>query len=210
MHRADAPKPPKTLVIACGALAREFLAVVERNGWTNLEITCLPAIWHNRPEKIPGGVRRKIRAARGRYERILVLYGDCGTGGLLDQVLEDERIERIPGPHCYEFFSGTKAFEEMMEAELGSFFLTDYMVRHFDRLILQGLGLDRRPELRDAYFGNYRKLVYLSQIQDSRLLAKAKAAAERLDLEFEHRHTGYGDMETFLAARQKQEHARHG
>jgi hypothetical protein len=210
MHRADAPKPPKTLVIACGALAREFLAVVERNGWTNLEVTCLPAIWHNRPEKIPGGVRRKIRAARGRYERILVLYGDCGTGGLLDQVLEDERIERIPGPHCYEFFSGTKAFEEMMEAELGSFFLTDYMVRHFDRLILQGLGLDRRPELRDAYFGNYRKLVYLSQIQDSRLLAKAKAAAERLGLEFEHRHTGYGDMETFLAVRQKQEHARHG
>lgn len=210
MHRADAPKPPKTLVIACGALAREFLAVVERNGWTNLEVTCLPAIWHNRPEKIPGGVRRKIRAARGRYERILVLYGDCGTGGLLDQVLEDERIERIPGPHCYEFFSGTKAFEEMMEAELGSFFLTDYMVRHFDRLILQGLGLDRRPELRDAYFGNYRKLVYLSQIQDSRLLAKAKAAAERLGLEFEHRHTGYGDMETFLATRQKQEHARHG
>jgi hypothetical protein len=210
MHRADAPKPPKTLVIACGALAREFLAVVERNGWTNLEITCLPAIWHNRPEKIPGGVRRKIRAARGRYERILVLYGDCGTGGLLDQVLDEERIERIPGPHCYEFFSGTKAFEEMMEAELGSFFLTDYMVRHFDRLILQGLGLDRRPELRDAYFGNYRKLVYLSQIQDSRLLAKAKAAAERLGLEFEHRHTGYGDMETFLAARQKQEHATHG
>jgi hypothetical protein len=210
MHRADAPKPPKTLVIACGALAREFLAVVERNGWTNLEVTCLPAIWHNRPEKIPGGVRRKIRAARGRYERILVLYGDCGTGGLLDQVLEDERIERIPGPHCYEFFSGTKAFEEMMEAELGSFFLTDYMVRHFDRLILQGLGLDRRPELRDAYFGNYRKLVYLSQIQDSRLLAKAKAAAERLGLEFEHRHTGYGDMETVLAVRQKQEHARHG
>jgi hypothetical protein len=212
MHRADAPKPPKTLVIACGALAREFLAVVERNGWTNLEITCLPAIWHNRPEKIPEGVRRKIRAARGRYERILVLYGDCGTGGLLDQVLDEERIERIPGPHCYEFFSGTKAFEEMMEAELGSFFLTDYMVRHFDRLILQGLGLDRRPELRDAYFGNYRKLVYLSQIQDPRLLAKAKAAAERLGLEFEHRHTGYGDMETFLSARQKkeQEHATHG
>jgi hypothetical protein len=212
MSLAEAPKPPKTLVIACGALAREFLAVVERNGWSNLEITCLPAIWHNRPEKIPEGVRRKIRAARGRYERILVLYGDCGTGGLLDQVLEDERIERIPGPHCYEFFSGTKAFEEMMEAEIGSFFLTDYMVRHFDRLILQGLGIDRRPELRDAYFGNYRKLVYLSQIQDQRLLAKAKAAAEKLSLEFEHRHTGYGDMETFLAARQKkeQEHATHG
>jgi hypothetical protein len=203
---------PKTLVIACGALAREFLAVVERNGWSNLEITCLPAIWHNRPERIPDGVRRKIRAARGRYDRIVVLYADCGTGGLLDQVLAEEGVERIAGPHCYEFFAGTKAFEEMMEAEIGSFFLTDYMVRHFDRLIIQGLGLDRRPELRDAYFGNYRKLVYLSQIQDARLLAKAQAAAERLGLEFEHRHTGYGDLETFLAAQQKktEEHATHG
>jgi uncharacterized protein DUF1638 len=211
MSRAAPPAgAPKTLVIACGALAREFLAVVERNGWSNLEITCLPAIWHNRPEKIPEGVRRKIRAARGRYERILVLYADCGTGGILDQVLEEEGVERIAGPHCYEFFSGTKAFEEMMEAEIGSFFLTDYMVRHFDRLILQGLGLDRRPELRDAYFGNYRKLVYLSQIEDPRLLAKAKVAAERLGLAFEHRHTGYGDLESFLAARQKQEHATHG
>ena len=213
MNRADPTAAPKTLVIACGALAREFLAVVERNGWSNLEITCLPAIWHNRPEKIPEGVRRKIRAARGRggYDRIVVLYADCGTGGLLDQVLAEEGVERIAGPHCYEFFSGTKAFEEMMEAEIGSFFLTDYMVRHFDRLIIQGLGLDRRPELRDAYFGHYRKLVYLSQLEDARLLAKAKAAAERLGLEFEHRHTGYGDLETFLAAQSnKTEQARHG
>jgi hypothetical protein len=211
MHRADAPKPPKTLVIACGALAREFLAVVERNGWSNLEITCLPAIWHNRPEKIPDGVKRKIRAARGRYDRIVVLYADCGTGGLLDQVLAEEGVERIAGPHCYEFFAGTKAFEEMMEAEIGSFFLTDYMVRHFDRLILQGLGIDRRPELRDAYFGHYRKLVYLSQVEEAHLLAKAKAAAERLGLAFEHRHTGYGDLETFLAAQKTEaEQTRHG
>jgi hypothetical protein len=212
MGPADATTAPKTLVIACGALAREYLAVVERNGWSNLEITCLPAIWHNRPEKIPEGVRRKIRAARGRYERILVLYGDCGTGGLLDQVLAEEGVERIAGPHCYEFFAGTKAFEEMMEAEIGSFFLTDYMVRHFDRLIMQGLGLDRRPELRDLYFGNYRKLVYLSQIEDPRLLAKARSAAEQLGLEFEHRHTGYGDLETFLAAQHEktEEQATHG
>jgi hypothetical protein len=209
MARAMKTEVPSTLVIACGALSREFLAVVERNGWTNLEITCLPASWHNRPEKIPEGVRRKIRAARGRYDRVVVLYGDCGTGGVLDQVLAEEGVERIQGPHCYEFFSGTKAFEEMMEAELGSFFLTDYMVRHFDRLIIQGLGLDRRPELRDAYFGNYRKLIYLSQIEDPRLLEKAKDAAKRLDLAFEHRHTGYGGLETFLAA-QQQETAPHG
>lgn len=210
MSRAEPARPPRTLVIACGALAREFLAVVERNGWSNLEITCLPASWHNRPERIPEGVRRKIRAGRGRYERVLVLYGDCGTGGLLDRVLEEEGVERIAGPHCYEFFSGTKAFEEMMEAELGSFFLTDYMVRHFDRLILQGLGLDRRPELRDAYFGHYRKLVYLSQASEPRLLAKAQAAAERLGLAFEHRHTGYGGLETFLAAQETGEHPAHG
>ena len=209
MTRAKHAKAPSTLVISCGALAREFLAVVERNGWSNLEITCLPAIWHNRPEKIPEGVRRKIRAARGRYDRIVVLYGDCGTGGVLDQVLAEEGVERIQGPHCYEFYSGTKTFEEMMTAELGTFFLTDYMVRHFDRLIIQGLGLDRRPELRDAYFGNYRKLVYLSQMEDPRLLAKAKDAAERLDLAFEHRHTGYGGLEAFLAA-QHQEHVRGG
>ncbi|HXV24524.1 MAG TPA: DUF1638 domain-containing protein [Alphaproteobacteria bacterium] len=210
MSRAEAIAAPKTLVIACGALAREYLAVVERSGWKNLEITCLPASWHNRPEKIPEGVRRKIRAARGRYDRVLVLYGDCGTGGILDQVLSEEGVERIAGPHCYEFFSGAKAFEEMMEAELGSFFLTDYMVRHFDRLIIQGLGLDRRPDLRDAYFGNYRKLVYLSQVEDGRLLAKAQMAAQRLGLAFEHRHTGFGGLETFLTAHQSEEHATHG
>jgi hypothetical protein len=209
MARAKKTEAPTTLVIACGALSREYLALVERNGWSNLDITCLPASWHNRPEKIPEGVRRKIRAARGRYDRVVVLYGDCGTGGVLDQVLAEEGVERIQGPHCYEFFAGTKAFEEMMEAELGTFFLTDYMVRHFDRLIIQGLGLDRRPELRDAYFGNYRKLIYLSQIEDPRLLEKAKEAADRLGLVFEHRHTGYGGLETFLAV-QQQEHAKHG
>lgn len=209
MPRSKPPKAPSTLVIACGALAREFMAVVELNGWRNLKITCLPASWHNRPEKIPEGVRRKIRAARGHYDRIVVLYADCGTGGVLDQVLAEEGIERIPGPHCYEFYAGAKAFQQMMEAELGTFFLTDYMVRHFDRLILQGLGLDRRPELRDAYFGHYRKVVYLSQTEDPRLLAKARSAAERLDLAFEHRHTGYGGLESFLAA-QQQEQATHG
>ena len=199
MSDAAARPAPSTLVIACGALAREFMAVVERNGWSNLTITCLPASWHNRPERIPEGVRRKIRAARGRYDRVVVLYGDCGTGGVLDQVLAEEGVERIPGPHCYEFFAGPQAFDQLMEEEPGSFFLTDYMVRHFDRLIIQGLALDRHPELRDAYFGNYRRLVYLSQIEDPRLAAKARAAADRLGLAFEHRHTGYGVFQPFLA-----------
>ncbi len=191
---------PRTLFIACGALAREFLAVSKANGWDDhLEVTCLPAIWHNRPDKIPEGVRRKIRAGRKRFERIFVLYGDCGTGGALDRVLAEEGVERIDGPHCYQFFAGTADFEKLMDEEPGTFFLTDYLARHFDRVMWQGLGLDRHPELRDAYFGNYRKLVYLAQIDDAKLVAKAKEAAERLKLEFHHRATGYGEFASFIA-----------
>jgi hypothetical protein len=192
-------KAPTTLIIACGALARETLAVIEQAGWTNLSITCLPAIWHNYPDRIPEGVRQKIRENRDRYDRLLVLYGDCGSGGELDRVLEEEGgIERIPGPHCYEFYAGPANFAAMHEAELGTFYLTDYLARQFDKLIIEGLGLDKHPELRDAYFGNYKKLIYLAQIDDSALDAKAKAAATRLGLAYERRFTGYGDLKTFL------------
>ena len=193
---------PRTLFIACGALAREFLAVSAANGWDEqISITCLPAIWHNRPEKIPDGVRRKIRAGRKKYERIFVLYGDCGTGGALDRVLEEEGVERIEGPHCYQWFAGTADFEKLMEDEPGTFFLTDYIARHFDRLIWQGLALDRHPELRDAYFGNYRKLVYLAQVDDPKLAAKAEEAAARLNLEYVYRRTGYGELADFLKSK---------
>ena len=189
------------LIIACGALAREMLAVRAANGWDDdrLAVTCLPAIWHNRPDKIPDGVRSKIRWGRNKgYERIFVLYGDCGTGGLLDEVLREEKVERIDGPHCYDFFAGRVEFDQMMEEELGTFFLTDYIARHFDRIIWQGMALDRHPELRDAYFGHYRRVVYLAQIDDPALTAKAEAAAARLGLAFERRFTGYGEMATFL------------
>ncbi len=189
---------PTTLVIACGALAREMLAVAEQQGLANLAVTCLPAIWHNRPEKIPEGVRGKIREAKGKYDRIFVAYGDCGTGGELDRVLAEEGVERIEGPHCYQFFAGTEAFEAMMEAEPGSFFLTDYLARHFERLMIEGLGLDRHPELRDDYFGNYRKLVYLAQTEDADLTRRAIAAAERIGLAFERRSTGYGELQGFM------------
>jgi hypothetical protein len=193
---------PRTLFIACGALAREFLAVSKASGWGDrIEITCLPAIWHNRPNKIPDGVRRKIRANRKKFERIFVLYGDCGTGGELDRVLAEEGVERIEGPHCYQWFAGTADFEKMMDEEPGTFFLTDYLARHFDRVMWQGLGLDRHPELLDAYFGNYRKLVYLAQTDDAKLLAKAEEAAERLKLEFIHRRTGYGEFADFIEQR---------
>jgi hypothetical protein len=193
---------PRTLFIACGALAREFLAVSKANAWDGrIEITCLPAVWHNRPDKIPEGVRRKIRAGKKRFDRIFVLYGDCGTGGELDRVLAEEGVERIEGPHCYQWFAGTANFERLMEEEPGTFFLTDYLVRHFDRLMWQGLGLDRHPDLLEAYFGNYRKLVYLAQLDDPALVEKARQAAERLKLEFVHRRTGYGELADFITAK---------
>jgi hypothetical protein len=193
-----APPPPRTLLIACGALAREVLALIALNRWSHLELTCLPAKLHNRPERIPAAVRRKIRAGRRTHERILVLYGDCGTGGLLDAVLVEEGVERIPGPHCYAFFRGIDAFLAEADAEPGCFYLTDYLVRHFERLVIEGLGLDRHPELLPLYFGNYTRLVYLAQTPDAGLERKAKAAALRLGLAFEQRTTGYGGLDDFL------------
>jgi hypothetical protein len=190
--------PPRTLLIACGALAREVLALIRLNGWVHLELCCLPAHLHNTPRRIPEAVRAKIRAARKKYDKIHVLYGDCGTGGMLDEVLADENVERIPGPHCYAFYSGVDAFLAQAEAEPACFYLTDYLTRHFERLVIQGLGLDRHPELLPLYFGNYEKLVYLAQLADPRLERQAKEAALRLGLAYEHRPTGYGGLHDFL------------
>jgi Protein of unknown function (DUF1638) len=190
--------PPRTLLIACGALAREVLALTRLNGWCHMDVTCLPAKLHNTPARIPEAVRSKIRGARRKYDRILVLYGDCGTGGGLDAVLGEEGIERIPGPHCYAFYSGVDAFLARAEAEPACFYLTDYLARHFERLVIAGLGLDRHPELLSLYFGNYVKLVYLAQAPDPQLERKAKAAALRLGLAYEHRPTGYGGLHDFL------------
>jgi hypothetical protein len=192
------PAPPRTLLIACGALAREVLALIRLNGWSHMELACLPAHLHNTPQRIPEAVRAKIRAARGKYERVLVLYGDCGTGGVLDQVLAEEEVERIPGPHCYAFYRGLDAFLAEAEAEPACFYLTDYLARHFDRLVIRGLGLNRHPELLPLYFGNYEKLVYLAQAPDPRLEQQAKAAALRLGLAYEQRPTGYGGLHDFL------------
>ena len=192
--------PPTTLLIACGALAREVVDVIRLNGWTHFSVTCLPAIWHNTPDKIPDGVRRKIDEARGQYDRILVLYGDCGSGGLLDQVLEEEGVERIDGPHCYAFYSGVESFLAEADADPTCFYLTDYLARHFDRLIIEVLGIDRHPELLPSYFGNYTTLIYLAQTEDKALEAKAKAAAERLGLAYRYHFTGYGELGSFIQA----------
>ena len=188
----------RTLAIACGALAREIVALKRLNGWETLDVECLPPELHNRPEKIPSAVKAAIDGARSRYQRIFVAYADCGTGGQLDTLLAAERIERIPGAHCYEFFASAAVFAALHDAEPGTFYLTDFLVRHFERLVIQGLGLDRHPELALEYFRNYRRVVYLAQVDDAALSAAAEAVAVRLKLSYERRLTGYGDLERSL------------
>ncbi len=188
------------LIIACGALAREVAALRSANQWNALDVRCLPAELHNRPERIPGAVRDAIRAARPNYRSIFVAYADCGTGGLLDQVLREEGVERIPGAHCYEFYATSSVFAQLADAEIGSFYLTDFLLRHFDRLVIRGLGLDRHPELFSSYFGNYRKLVYLAQAPSADAEPVGRAIAARMGLDFEYRLTGYGTLGTSLTA----------
>ena len=184
----------KLLVIACGALAREVLAL----GLDWVDLTCLPASLHNRPERIPEAMRAKIRANRSAYDEILCLYGDCGTGGGLDRVLAEEGVRRIAGAHCYAFYAGEEAFATLAEEEPGTFYLTDFLARHFDTLVIKGLGLDRFPELRDDYFRAYRRVVHLAQVDDPETTARAEAAAERLGLPYERRFTGLGGLARFL------------
>ena len=185
-------------MIACGAIARELLRVRELNGWSHLEFQCLPAELHNRPEKIPAAVLAKIAAERERFERIFVAYADCGTGGLLDKALAGTGVERIPGAHCYEFYAGSRVFAQLAEEEPGSFYLTDFLVRHFERLVVSGLGLDRQPALLPVYFGNYRRVVYLAQTEDPGLQAMARRHAEFLGLEYHHRSCGDGPLSLAL------------
>jgi hypothetical protein len=186
------------LIIACGALAHEITALKRANGWGHVDVRCLPADLHNRPERIPAAVRALIDSSRPHYRSIFVAYADCGTGGLLDAVLKEEGVERIPGAHCYEFFATAPTFAALAEAEPGTFYLTDFLLRHFQRLVIEGLGLDRHPELFPSYFGHYKKLVYLAQSADATSVDRAKAAASRLGLAFDHRPTGYGALETSL------------
>lgn len=188
-------------LIACGALAREVLALKAANGWQALDLHCLPAKLHNHPERIPEAVRAKIREARAEgVGRVMVLYADCGTGGLLDRVCAEEGVERVPGPHCYAFFAGNETFAEWAEAgEIGAFYLTDFLARQFDALVWRGMGLDRHPELLPMMFGHYDRLVYLAQTDDAALDAKAEDAARRLGLAYERRKTGYGELGAVLA-----------
>jgi hypothetical protein len=189
------------LLIACGALAREIVDLIERNRWTAFDLQCLPAKWHNTPDKIVPAIAAKLKEAKGRYKKIFVLYGDCGTGGMLDKLLMEEGIERIDGPHCYAFFSGNADFANREDEDFRAFYLTDYLARHFERLIWQGLGMDHHPDLLPMYFGNYKKIVYLAQTRDEELAKRAMAAAKKLGLAYEYRFTGYGELATELAKR---------
>ena len=194
--------PHRTLIIACGALAKEILALKDSMNFDDnaFELRCLPAGYHNRPEKIVPGLEKILDAEAKKFDRILIGYGDCGTGGGLDSFLTSyPHAERLPGAHCYAFYAGLDQFDSMMEEELGTFFLTDYLVRHFDTLIIKGFGIDRYPNLKDMYFENYKRLIYTSQAPNDELIAKAKQAANYLELEFEHRNVGYGELASYIA-----------
>tara|TARA_B100000686_G_scaffold194413_1_gene201314 strand:- start:4053 stop:4676 length:624 start_codon:yes stop_codon:yes gene_type:complete len=189
-----------SLVIACGALAHEITTLFESNRWEHLKVECLPASLHNHPEQIAPAVRKKIWESRDHFTSIFVAYADCGTGGQLDKVLAEEGVERLPGAHCYQFFWGSDAFLKRHEEEPGVFYLTDFLARHFERLVMEELGIRAHPELKEMYFSHYTKLVYLSQSDLPDVLAMARSAADTLGLEFEHVRTGFGELETSLAA----------
>ncbi len=186
----------RILLLACGALAREILDIIKTNGWSHMDLKCLPAILHNTPEKITPLVRDAVQSNRAQYDKIFVVYADCGTGGLLEAACADMGIEMVAGPHCYSFFEGNEHFAE--KGEVTCFYLTDFLVRQFDAFVWEPLGLDRHPDLKHMYFGNYTTLVYQSQMASDTLISKAKDCADRLGLAFEHRHTGYGDLEIAL------------
>ena len=186
-------------IIACGALANELVALKSLNDWQHFNIDCLPAKYHSTPELIPDAVRKKIADIRSKNDgEILIAYGDCGTGGELDRIIEKTNTARLPGAHCYQFFAGQQAFDDLHEAEIGTFYLTDFLTQHFETYVWKMLGLDRKPELLEMYFGNYKKLIYLAQTENTELTEKAKQGAERLGLSFERIFTGYGEMQTEL------------
>ena len=195
MPRAGAGK---VLLIACGALAHEILALKRTNGWDHIDLQCLPANLHLWPDRITPAVAEAVAQHRAAYEMVFVVYADCGTGGQLQEKCKELGVEMVEGPHCYSFFEGNAAFAAHPD-EISAFYLTDFLVRQFDAFVWRPMGLDRHPALRDMYFANYTKLVYQAQTTDPALDAKAEDCARRLGLAYERRQTGYGDLATTLA-----------
>ena len=199
--REPVPLQSKVRVIACGMIAREVLAVNDQLGFGHVDLKCLPAEYHHYPQKIAPALDKAIADARAEgFDHVFVGYADCGTGGELDKICKKHGVERIAGPHCFAFYMGNSAFEQAPEGFLRTFFITDFLARHFETFMVKPLGLDRHPELRDMYFGNYETALYLAQTEDPDLLARAKAAAAFLGLQFEYRYTGYGDLHGALSA----------
>jgi len=189
------------LLLACGALAHEVLALKRINGWDHMDLTCLPAKLHLYPDKITEAVEEAVKKHREKYEQIFVLYADCGTGGLLEAKCEELGVDMLQGPHCYSFFQGVEDFGSKIDDEFTSFYLTDFLVKQFDAFVWRPMGLDKHPELRDIIFGNYTQLVYQAQTKDPKLVEKAKECADRLGLEYVYRFTGYGDLEREMASK---------
>ncbi len=194
----DPGRAGRILLIACGALAHEILALKRLNGWTHLDLQCLPANLHLWPDRIPAAVEAAVKARRAEYEDVFVVYADCGTGGLLAAKCAELGVGMVEGPHCYSFFEGNAAFAAHAEDEITAFYLTDFLVRQFDAFVWKPMGFDRHPELVEMMFGNYEKLIYQAQTDDPALDEKARACAGRLGLAYERRLTGYGDLATVL------------
>ena len=209
MYKRQVPKPDfwaerfdksdKILVIACGALAKEITALIRMNNWSHLQLRYLPAKLHNEPHKITQNIRKNLINAQNKFSQIFIGYADCGTGGQLDTLLDEFGIQRLPGAHCYEFFSSTQNFSKLIEEEPGSFFLTDFLVKSFEKLIWQGLKINSHPELLKMYFGNYKRLVYLAQTESKDLQTQAKEIAKKLRLNYFYRFTGYGALTPALS-----------
>ena len=187
---------PNTAFIACGALAREVIAIRDRHAW-QADVFGVPALLHNTPKHIPPAVQNRIEELRQQYQHLIVVYGDCGTAGALDVMLAAENVERVAGPHCYEMYADGN-FAEMMADAPGTYFLTDYLVQSFDHLVIEGMGLDRYPELHADFFRHYTRVIYLAQRNDPELLVKAQWAADYLQLPLEVRSAGYGALERRL------------
>ena len=197
MNPSTKPQKESVLILACGALANEIQAIIEVNCWQNhFDLKCLSAELHNTPELIAPELEKKIRYWQPRYSSIYLAYGDCGSKGAIDRLLQSGKIERLPGAHCYEFFAGRELFSMLSEEEPGTFFLTDYLTRNFQRLVVKGLKLDKHPELLTVFFGNYKRVVYLVQRVDPKLSSVASEIAEYLDLEFIEKYCGYGELES--------------
>jgi len=189
----------RTALVICGALGREVKEMSERRRW-DVDIHGLSALLHLYPSRIVSELTAKLRDLKPRYERLVVVYGDCGTAGKLEPVLDELGVARVPGPHCYEMFAGEELFMKVSDERPATYFLTDWLVRNFDRAVVRGLGLDRYPELKEMYFGNYESILYLRQVPNPKLAEKAAKVAEYLGLWLEIRDVGLGELEERLAA----------